>query len=75
VDDGRVSDDHSNYGAENIREDDAGTGEPDGDRTTEEESDSDRTADGHHSKLTLREPAFESARVLDRVRCGGWRRH
>ncbi len=56
--------------AEEIRKDDAGTGQPNGDGTAKEEADADRAADGHHGQLALREPAFELGRAQPASRDG-----
>ena len=62
-----VSDDESDDCAEEIRKDDARPREPDGDGAAEKKPDSDRTADGHHGELALRERAAEFGRTLGRA--------
>ena len=50
-----VSNDESDDRAEKIREDDSRPGQPDRDGAAEKKPDSDRSADGHHGELALRE--------------------
>lgn len=54
-----ISDDKSDDGAEEIGKDDARSREPNGDGAAEKKPHSDRTADGHHGELALRERAVE----------------
>src|ERR1700739_958602 len=63
----RVCDDKSDDGTEEIRKDDSRPCEPDGDRAAKKKPYSDRTADGHHGELALRERAAELGRILARA--------
>jgi len=62
-----VSDDESDDCAEEIRKDDAWPSEPDRDGAAEKKPDSDRTPDGHHGELALRERASELWRTIGRA--------